>query len=103
MTQTWFYQQAFNAFRQAFDLCLEEIKAAEETIEGQENCPPVKKAKFNDKVTAAKLSSKNVFQLPKYVSKSAPSVTAYDLRDTLNRFRLVGPLTPTILQQTLQV
>ena len=95
--QTWFYQHAFNAFRQAFDLC------PEETIEGQENCPPLKKAKFNDKVTAAKLSSRNVFQLPKYVSKSAPSVTAYDLRDTLNRFRLVGPLTPTILKQTLQV
>ena len=36
---------------------------------------------------------------PKY---AGPTVSAFDLRDTLNRFRLVGPLTPTILRHSLQ-
>nr|CAG4644033.1 EOG090X07PD [Lepidurus arcticus] len=55
----------------------------------------------NDKVTAKKLAVKNLDRSPRWRNVSA-SVEVVVLKDTLNRFRLIGPLAAPILQHVLQ-
>ena len=91
-----YFQQGFQALQQAFDLRLEEPAQVDPG-------PEAKKPRMADKINEAKMANRNVpfdLRVPKFVS-GTKAVSAFDLRDTLNRFRLVGPLAPTLLRQTL--
>ena len=66
---------------------------------------PQNQLKFEDVINEKKLSCKNIphDKMLKYISSKYPtSVSALQLRDTLNRFRLVGPLSQIILCNALQ-
>ena len=61
--------------------------------------------KFKDVINEKKLSSKNIPQskLSSFISSKYPtSLIVVPLRDTLNRFRLLGPLSQIILFDTLK-
>lgn len=66
------------------------------------NPPPEKKPKKD--VNASKIALKNVpfVRVPSYSDKNGV-VTLNDLKDTLNRFRLVGPKVQMVLSRALQL
>jgi len=93
-----FYNEAFSVIKQVFGL----VSNPEPLDE-----PPTKKLKMADRINEAKLANRNVpfdEKISKFVTEASCSarVEAFELRDSLNRFRLVGPLTETLLSHCLQ-
>lgn len=96
-----FYDEFWQILKSVF--AFEEKK---ETITDEEG-PPKKKLKFCDVILEQKLAPKNIpgdEKIPKFVGKiRETAVHAFHLKDSLNRFRLVGPLSQSILNSTLQL
>ena len=87
-----FYDQALDALCKVFELQREEKEAE----------PTPKKLKMSDHVNEAKLANRNVPFNEKIPKLTSSKITAFELRDTLNRFRLLGPLTTSVLHETLK-
>ena len=64
--------------------------------------PPAKQLKMADRVNEAKLANRNVPFDEKIAKFSSAKIQAFELRDTLNRYRLVGPLAATVLSHCLK-
>ena len=97
------------AFYDEFWEILKSVFAFEEKKEtnSESDGPPKKKLKFSDPILEQKLAPKNIpgeEKIPKFVGSLGNSeVTALHLKDSLNRFRLIGPLSQTILKSTLKL
>ena len=74
-------------------------------MNGSHEEPSKKKLKFEDAKLEEKLSLKNLGEKVPVLSGRfrETEVTAYLLKDTLNRFRLVGPLSQVILRRSLHL
>ena len=89
-----YYTEVWQLFEQLFQL-----KPVENDETMQSNI------QFKDPINEKKLSSKNVphNKLPLFLSSKYPySVSIVELRDTLNRFRLLGPLSQAVICDSLK-
>ena len=97
-------------FYKEFLSVLTKVFSLEEKLQQSEDEEPAKKKlKFCDPILELKLAHKNIDadRIPKLHGRrfheEEEEVTATLLKDTLNRFRLVGPLTRTILKNSLHL
>ena len=81
---------------------MEEISSTDLEQNVETNGQPAhKKSKleFSDRILAAKMEPKCLDNIP--VLKGQNGVTAVLLKDSLNRFRLIGPTTVAVLKKVL--
>jgi len=94
-----FYEEFLTVLRSAFSL-------EEKQREGEAEEPSNKKLKFSDPILEQKLAAKNidVDKIPVWRGRFREGeVTVKLLKDTLNRFRLVGPMSKTVLKNSLRL
>jgi len=94
-----FYPELVKIILDTFGLVEDlQVTETEDTLDEQ---PANKKPKleYNDNVLAAKMEPKCLDKIPVFTGPSGVSATL--LKDTLNRFRLVGPSTVSVLKNVL--